>query len=65
MDFATKLLNALKAEQQSYALLSLRQPNQRDLFEYGYRSGIVGGLEKATDILLNLVAKEEKHGSEL
>lgn len=60
-----KLLNALKAEQARYALQALRQPNQRDSFEYGYRSGIVGGLEMAVDILLKLVEQDEKDGADL
>lgn len=60
-----RLLNALKSEQARYSLQALRQPTQRDSFEYGYRSGVVGGLEMAVHILLQLVEKEEEHGADL
>ena len=60
-----KLLNALKMEQSQYALQALKTPTHRDSFEYGYRSGVVGGLEMAVHILLQLVEKEEEHGADL
>lgn len=59
------MLNRLKAEQAQYALQSLRHPSTRDTFEYGYRAGIVGGLEKAIDTLLNLLEEDKNDDSEL
>lgn len=55
----TRFLNALKAQQQRFALEALRKPQTRDAFEYGYRVGVVAGYEAAIDILLQLL-KEEK-----
>ena len=57
----TRFLNALKAQQQRFALEALRKPQTRDAFEYGYRVGVVAGYEAAIDILLQL-PKEEKDG---
>lgn len=59
MNVADRLLNALKAEQQSFALEALRKPQTRDTFEYGYRVGMVAGYEAAINVLLQLL-KEEK-----
>jgi len=61
----TKLLNALKQEQSAYALQGLMQPNQRDAFEYGHRAGTVAGLEKAINILINLLKEDEDNDSKL
>lgn len=60
MNLETKLLNALKAQQQQFALDALKRPVNRDAFEYGYRVGMIAGLESAVNVLLNLV-DEEKH----
>lgn len=60
MSLETKLLNALKAEQQQFALQALKRPVDRDAFEYGYRVGTIAGLETAVNVLLKLV-DEEKH----
>ena len=60
MSLETKLLNALKAEQQQFALQALKRPVERDAFEYGYRVGTIAGLESAVNVLLKLVY-EEKH----
>lgn len=60
MSLETKLLNALKAEQQQFALQALKRPVERDAFEYGYRVGTIAGLETAVNVLLKLV-DEEKH----
>lgn len=59
MNVADRLLNALKAEQQSFALEALRKPQTRDTFEYGYRVGMIAGYEAAINVLLQLL-KEEK-----
>ena len=60
MNLETKLLNALKAQQQQFALDALKRPVNRDAFEYGYRVGMIAGLESAVNVLLKLV-DEEKH----
>ena len=60
MNIETKLLNALKAEQQQFAVDALKRPIERDAFEYGYRVGVVAGYESAVNVLLKLL-DEEKH----
>ncbi|MBV5309073.1 hypothetical protein [Chromatium okenii] len=60
MNIETKLLNKLKAEQQSFAVEALKKPQTRDAFEYGYRVGTVAGYEAAINVLLNLI-DEDKH----
>jgi hypothetical protein len=60
VNIETKLLNALKAEQQQFAIDALKRPIERDAFEYGYRVGMVAGYESAVNVLLKLV-DEEKH----
>jgi hypothetical protein len=60
VNLETKLLNALKAEMQQFALQALKRPVDRDAFEYGYRVGTIAGLESAVNVLLKLV-DEEKH----
>lgn len=52
------MLALLKEEQARYALAALKQPNQRDEFEYGHRSGVIAGLERAIDTLLKGVEEE-------
>ena len=61
MQLSDRLLAQLKAEQQQYALAGLKQPHQRDAFEYGYRSGVVAGYEQAIGLLLKLL-DEERNG---
>lgn len=61
MNIESVLLGKLKAKQAEFALLSLKQPSQRDLFEYGYRVGVVAGLEEAINVLLALL-DEERNG---
>jgi hypothetical protein len=58
----TPLLNRIKAEQAAFALESLRRPQNRDTFEYGYRVGVVAGYEAALNVLLTLL-DEEKNGN--
>jgi hypothetical protein len=60
VNLETRLLNALKDEQQQFALQALKRPVERDAFEYGYRVGTIAGLESAINVLLKLV-DEEKH----
>lgn len=60
MNIENKLLNALKAEMQKFALDALKRPVERDAFEYGYRVGMIAGYESAVNVLLKLI-DEEKH----
>ncbi len=65
MSVDSQLLTRLKAEQAQYALQALRQPNTRDAFEYGYRCGVFNGLEKAVEVLLNLLDEERNGNNDL
>ena len=65
MSIETKLLNALKAQQAEYALEGLKRPLQRDAFEYGYRTGIVNGLELAINTLLDALKDERDNDPDL
>lgn len=56
-----RFLAALKAKQADFALEGLTRPLQRDAFEYGYRTGVVNGLELAMNTLLELI-KDEREG---
>jgi hypothetical protein len=58
------LLHRLKAAQASFALESLKRPQNRDSFEYGYRVGVVSGYDAALDILLSML-DEEKNSDNL
>lgn len=61
MSIEQRLLNALKAKQAEFALEGLKRPQQRDAFEYGFRTGVVEGLEQAVNTLLDLV-RDERDG---
>ena len=65
MNIESQLLNRLKAEQQSFAVTALRRPQTRDMFEYGYRVGMVAGYEAAIDVLLNLLDEEKNLDNDL
>jgi len=65
MNLADALLRRLKTEQAQFALEGLQKPAQRDAFEYGFRSGVVTGYDKAIQALLSLLDDDEKHGDQL
>jgi hypothetical protein len=65
MNVESKLLNRLKAEQQSFAVDALRRPQTRDTFEYGYRVGMVAGYEAAINVLLTLLDEEKNFDNDL
>ena len=54
-----KLLNKLKENQATFALDALKRPQQRDVFEYGNRVGMVAGFEEAINVLLTLLDEEK------
>jgi len=62
MNIDSVMLDKLKAEQASYALEALRNPGGRLEFDFGYRVGVVTGLERAITVLLNLL-DEERNGN--
>ncbi len=45
------LLHLLKEEQVKFAVQALKQPAQRDAFEYGHRAGIYAGLDLAIALI--------------
>ena len=65
MNIETRLLNALKAEQQKFAVEALKRPVDRDAFEYGYRVGVVAGYEAALSVLLKLLDEEKNLDDDL
>ena len=65
MNLETSLLNRLKAEQASFALESLKKPQNRDTFEYGYRVGVVAGYEAALNVLFSLLDEEKNSDNDL
>lgn len=60
MNIEAMLLNRIKTAQADFAMESMRKPQNRDAFEYGYRVGVVAGYEAALTILYTLL-DEEKH----
>lgn len=61
MNIADRLLAGLKSQQQEFALESLKRPQNRDTYQYGYLVGMVAGYEAALNVLLTLL-DEEKNG---
>jgi hypothetical protein len=59
------LLNRLKAAQASFALESLKRPQNRDSFEYGYRVGVVSGYDAALHVLFTILEEEKNSGNDL
>lgn len=59
--FATVLLNKLKAEQATYALGALRSPGSKSEYEFGLRVGYVAGMERGIAMLLSAL-DEERNG---
>jgi hypothetical protein len=60
-----QLLNNLKVKQQEFALESLKRPQNRDTFEYGYRVGVVAGYEAAINVLLAILDEERNSDRDL
>ncbi len=65
MNVEQQLLNALKAEQARFAIEALKKPQNRDAFEYGHRVGVIDGLERAINVLLNLLDEEKNSDRDL
>jgi hypothetical protein len=60
-----QLLNTLKVKQQEFALESLKRPQNRDAFEYGYRVGVVAGYDAAINVLLAILDEERNSDKDL
>lgn len=65
MSVEARLLNALKTKQADFALSALKQPQNRDTFEYGYRVGVVAGYEAAINVLLAILDEERNSDKDL
>ena len=65
MSIEAQLLNSLKAKQAEFALTALKQPQNRDTFEYGYRVGVVAGYEAAINVLLTILDEERNSDRDL
>jgi hypothetical protein len=65
MNIESKLLNRLKESQLRYSVDSLKQPVQRDAFEYGHRTGVVAGYEAAINVLLQLIDEDKYRDNDL
>ncbi len=65
MNIESKLLNRLKESQLKYSVDSLKQPVQRDAFEYGHRTGVVAGYEAAINVLLQLIDEDKYRDNDL
>lgn len=59
------LLQRLEQSQVDLARDALRQPQSRDMFEYGRVVGIYAGLELAKTVLLDTVAEKERKDFDL
>lgn len=65
MSFEAQLLNRLKTAQTEFAVESLKRPQNRDAFEYGYRVGTVNGYEASINILLSILDEERNSDHDL
>jgi hypothetical protein len=61
MNPESRLLNALKSEQVGFAVDALKRPMDKTEFEYGFRSGVVHGLQMAVEMLVQ-IASDNKSG---
>lgn len=53
----------LDQEQATFAVEALKKPNLGNDFEYGYRCGVILGMERAKNMFIGLL-DEEKHSDE-
>ena len=59
------LLQRLEQSQVDLARDALRQPQSRDMFEYGRVVGMYAGLELAKNVLIDTVAEKERRDFDL
>lgn len=55
-----QLIARIREEVAQFAVEALRKPSQRDAFEYGYRAGVLAGLERAEALLLKIIREENE-----
>jgi hypothetical protein len=65
VSFESKLLDRLMTKQADFALESLKRPQNRDTFEYGFRVGVVNGYEAAINVLLSILDEERNSDNNL
>ena len=53
-----QIIGRLKDEQVKYAQQALKHPDKRDAFEYGYRVGVLAGLESAIGVITKAIEEE-------
>ena len=54
----SRYLGLLKSEQSDYAVDALKNPKERDAFEYGERCGTLAGLVRAEQLLVTALGEE-------
>jgi hypothetical protein len=58
-------LRRLEEEQAQLAKETLRNPQSRDLFEYGRAVGMYAGMEQAKQLLVDLIAEKDRKDFDL
>jgi hypothetical protein len=59
------VLRRLEEEQTQFAKEALQQPQGHDAFDYGRAVGLYAGLERAKDILISIVADQDRKDYDL
>ena len=59
------VLRRLEEEQTQFAKEALQQPQGRDAFDYGRSVGLYAGLERAKDILVGILADQDRRDHDL
>lgn len=65
MNIETRLLNRLKTEQAAFATESLKRASDKTEYEYGFKVGVMNGIEHAINVLLALMEEDKKDGQQL
>jgi hypothetical protein len=65
VNLAEQLLARLKSQQSTFALESLKRPQNRDTYQYGYLVGVVAGYEASLNVLLTLLDEEKNLDNDL
>ncbi len=59
------LLRRLEEEQAQFAKEALQQPQGHDAFDYGRTVGLYAGLERAKDILIEIIQDQDRRDYDL
>lgn len=57
-----EVMRLLKQEQANFALEAMKKPTNGTEFEYGFRCGVVTGLELAFNKIVEIFTKEKNDG---